>query len=194
MPDPLTPEQRHRCMSHIRGKDTKPELLVRKYLYAHGYRYRLHEKRLPGKPDIVLKRLHTVILVNGCFWHGHVLDDGTNCRYFVMPRSRTEFWQSKIARNRQRDKDVRRELTSLGWNVIQIWECQLRPSAKEATLQSLLLTLSQIELSILGCRRPKPYDYEEMMPQRMAADDSEIGYEVSESPEGLDQNTKISSK
>ncbi len=176
MPDPLTPEQRHKCMSHIRGKDTKPELIVRKYLFAHGYRYRLHEKRLPGKPDIVLKRLHTVILINGCFWHGHVLDNGTNCKYFVMPKSRTEFWQTKIARNQQRDIDERQSLASLGWNVIQIWECQLKPGIMESTLQSLLLTLCQIELSILGCRKPMPYNYEGEAPLSMVADDSDIVY------------------
>lgn len=178
MPDALTPEQRHKCMSHIRGKDTKPELLVRRYLFAHGYRYRLHEKRLPGTPDIVMKRLHTVILINGCFWHGHVLDDGNNCKYFVMPKSRTEFWQAKIARNQQRDISDRLSLTSLGWNVIQIWECQLKPDVRESTLRSLLLTLSQIELSILGHRKPKPYVYDDDAPSGMVADDSEIGYSI----------------
>lgn len=157
MPDKLTPAQRHRCMSHIRGKDTQPELLVRKYLYAHGYRYRLHEKRLPGKPDIVMRRLHTVIMVNGCFWHGHQItaSDGTSsaCRYFVLPRSNRAFWEAKIARNRERDDEDRRLLTAMGWNVIWIWECELKPAVREATLQSLLYTLSQIELRVSGSRR-----------------------------------------
>lgn len=165
-------------MSHIRAKDTKPELIVRKYLFAHGYRYRLHEKRLPGKPDIVLKRLHTVILINGCFWHGHVLDNGINCKYFVMPKSRTEFWQTKITRNQQRDKEERLSLTSLGWNVIQIWECQLKSGVRESTLQSLLLTLSRIELLVLRCQMPNLYDYTEYSPSSMVADDSEIEYSI----------------
>lgn len=147
MPDVLTPFQRHKCMSLIRGKNTKPELVVRKYLYAHGYRYRLHVNCLPGKPDIVLKRLHTIIFVNGCFWHGHIFEDGTSCRYFVMPKSRQSFWSNKITRNQERDKTIRKQLTSLGWNVIQIWECQLKSKHKDQTLSSLLLTLSQIELS-----------------------------------------------
>lgn len=149
MSDILTKEQRHLCMSRIKGKDTNPELIVRKYLHAHGYRFRLHEKRLPGKPDIVMKRLHTVIFVNGCFWHGHVVEDGSHCKYFIIPKTRTDFWQSKIARNRERDKEDVKILTSMGWNVIQIWECQLKKLVKEKTLESLLYTLSKIELVLL---------------------------------------------
>lgn len=143
-------------MAAIRGKDTKPELMVRKYLYAHGYRYRLHEKRLPGTPDIVMRRLRTVILVNGCFWHGHTMSDGTPCRYFVMPKSRSDFWQAKITRNQQRDKESIQALKALGWNVIQIWECQLKTGVGEATLQSLVYTLSQIELAAAN-KGPKRY-------------------------------------
>jgi len=153
MPDKLTPEQRHRCMSHIRSKDTRPELLVRRFLFAHGYRFRLHVKRLPGTPDIVMRRLRTVILVNGCFWHGHLTDDGSPCRLFVMPKTRTPFWQAKISRNQERDALVRRELTAMGWHVIQLWECNLSPSLRQHTLQRLLFTLSQIELNHL---QPKP--------------------------------------
>lgn len=149
MTDTLTAEQRHLCMSRIKGKDTKPELIVRKHLHAHGYRYRLHEKRLPGKPDIVMKRLHTVIFVNGCFWHGHILEDGSNCKYFIIPQTRTEFWQAKIERNQERDKEDVKLLTSMGWNVLQIWECQLKKQSMEKTLESLLYTLSRIELGLL---------------------------------------------
>lgn len=133
-------------MSRIRSKDTRPELLVRHYLYAHGYRYRLHVRRLPGTPDIVMRRLCTVILVNGCFWHGHTLPDGQPCHLFVVPKTRTDFWQAKIDRNQERDLLVRRELTAMGWHVIQIWECELSPSRRQQTLQRLLFTLSQIEL------------------------------------------------
>lgn len=146
MADRMTAEQRHRCMSRIRGKDTKPELMVRRFLYAHGYRFRLHVKRLPGTPDIVMRRLRTVILVNGCFWHGHTLADGTPCRLFVMPRSRREFWEKKIYRNQERDIEVRSKLTSMGWNVISLWECDLQPKVAQMTLQRLLMTLNGIEI------------------------------------------------
>lgn len=176
MPDKLTPEQRHKCMSHIRGKDTKPELMVRKYLYAHGYRYRLHEKRLPGKPDIVMRRLHTVIMVNGCFWHGHILDTGEHCKLYVTPKSRSDFWQAKILRNQQRDLRDREALTHLGWNVIQIWECQLKSECRQETLQSLLFTLSQIELNTIEKKaNVRPYSFEEdTLPISMAADDNDV--------------------
>lgn len=149
MSDVLTPEQRHLCMCRIKGKDTNPEIQVRKYLHAHGYRFRLHEKRLPGKPDIVMKRLHTVIFVNGCFWHGHTLEDGSHCKYFIIPQTRTDFWQAKIVRNQARDKEDVKLLTSMGWNVLQIWECQLKKQSMEKTLKSLLYTLSKIELGLL---------------------------------------------
>ncbi len=98
MPDVLTPTQRHRCMSHIRSKATKPEILVRKWLWAHGYRYRLNVKSVPGKPDIVMRRYRTAIFINGCFWHGH-----EGCSMFVMPKSNTDFWQTKI---KNKDKET----------------------------------------------------------------------------------------
>lgn len=186
MPDKLTPEQRHKCMSHIRGKDTKPELWVRKYLYAHGFRYRLHVKRLPGKPDIVIRRLRTVILVNGCFWHGHTepplpspVEDGrggVRCKYYVTPHTRVDFWQKKIERNKARDLEDRNALTLLGWNVIVIWECQVNQAEiREQTLQSLVRTLSQIELDIAKIKRPavKKYDFEEKQPYSMVADEND---------------------
>ncbi len=187
MPDKLTPAQRHKCMSHIRAKNTQPELWVRKYLYAHGFRYRLHVKRLPGKPDIVIRRLRTVIMVNGCFWHGHsepplpspVQDEGgeVRCKYFVMPKSRTEFWRSKIERNKARDLEDRNALKLLGWNVIVIWECQINQAEiREQTLRSLVYTLSQIELDISKSKRPavKRYNLEEQETSySMVADDGE---------------------
>ena len=186
MPDKLTPKQRHKCMSRIRGKDTKPELWVRKYLYAHGFRYRLHEKRLPGKPDIVIRRLRTVILVNGCFWHGHTepplpspVEDGkggVRCKYFVTPHTRVDFWQKKIERNKARDLEDRNSLKLLGWNVIIIWECHLNQAEiREQTLQSLVRTLSQIELNIAKTKRPavKKYDFEEEQPYSMVADEND---------------------
>ena len=111
--DKLTKEQRHRCMASIRGKDTKPEILVRKFLFSRGYRYRLNHPRLPGHPDIVLRKYRTVIFVNGCFWHRH-----QGCKYFVMPKTNTEFWEKKINRNIERDKEERKNL--LKWDGMSL--------------------------------------------------------------------------
>lgn len=133
MADVMTPEQRSRCMAAIKGKDTKPELIVRKYLFSRGLRFRLQVKTLPGKPDIVLPKYKTVIFVNGCFWHGH-----ENCRHYRLPKSNVEFWQEKISRNIERDRRTEAELTALGWRVIRIWECELKTVAqREATLGHL---------------------------------------------------------
>ena len=120
-------------MSRIRGKDTKPEMVVRKYLHANGYRYRLHDKRLPGKPDIVLPKLKTVIFVHGCFWHGH-----KNCKYFVVPKTRTGWWLAKINGNIENDKTKQAAIKKLGWKVINLWECQLKPKKVQATLDKLI--------------------------------------------------------
>lgn len=166
----MTPEQRHRCMASIKGKNTQPELKVRRFLYAHGFRYRLHVKKLPGKPDIVMRRLHTVIMVNGCFWHGH-----EGCKSFVLPKTNSDFWTAKIARNKERDQRDRDELTRLGWNVITLWECQTN---SESTLQGLIRTLSQIELDLamrksgkVQAAEPANFDEEEGL---MAADDGSL--------------------
>lgn len=111
-------------MSQIKGKNTKPEEMVRKYLFAQGFRYRKNDKKLPGTPDIVLPKYKTVIFVNGCFWHGH-----KGCRYATKPKSNVEFWEAKIARNRHRDEVTEAHLHALGWHVITIWECELRGAA-----------------------------------------------------------------
>lgn len=108
-------------MSRIRSKDTKPEMIVRRGLHAAGYRFRLHSKELPGKPDLVLPKFGAVIFVHGCFWHGH-----ENCRYFRIPKSRQEFWEGKICGNQQRDKQVIEELLCAGWRVLVVWECATR--------------------------------------------------------------------
>lgn len=139
MTDKLTPEQRHTCMAHIRAVDTKPEMLVRKYLFAHGFRYRLHVKSLPGKPDIVLKKYRTVIMVNGCFWHGH-----EGCRNYRLPKTNTSFWREKIECNRSRDDKEAVVLRLLGWHVIRIWECELAPKRRKATLLNLEITLNHL--------------------------------------------------
>ena len=125
MADKLNIQQRHQCMSRIRSKDTKPELLVRKGLHAQGFRFRLQDRRLPGKPDIVLAKYGVVIMVNGCFWHGH-----KGCRYATQPLSNVEFWDTKLAKNRHRDEVTTAHLEALGWTVIVVWECELR--GKEA--------------------------------------------------------------
>lgn len=120
-------------MSRIRAKDTQPELAVRKFLFAQGYRYRLNVKSLPGKPDIVLPKYKTVIFVHGCFWHGH-----KGCRYFVLPKTRPQWWKAKIEGTRARDKRTKWLLKKLGWKVITVWECGLKAGKKELTLRKLL--------------------------------------------------------
>lgn len=119
-------------MSQIKSKDTKPEEIVRKYLFKQGFRYRKNDKRLPGKPDIVLPKYKTVIFVNGCFWHKH-----EGCRYFVWPKSNTEFWKDKISKTVERDEKKKKELLNLGWKVKVIWECELKSAVREETLQRI---------------------------------------------------------
>ncbi len=131
MADNHTPEVRHKNMSHIRSTNTKPELAVRQYLFSHGFRYRLNVQALPGRPDIVLPKYHTVVFINGCFWHHH------DCGRFVWPSSNEEYWHKKIDGNVQRDKENREKLASLGWNVIILWECQLKKKTAEERLQRL---------------------------------------------------------
>lgn len=128
----MTPEQRSRCMSHVRGKDTKPEMIVRRFLFSKGLRYRVNARYLPGKPDMVFRKYKTVVFVDGCFWHGH---DG--CSLYRVPKSNVEFWQSKIARNKARDIVTDAKLRELGWRVIRIWECDLKPKVRENTLEGL---------------------------------------------------------
>ena len=128
----MTPEQRSRCMAAVKSKNTKPEILVRKFLFSKGLRFRIKSK-LPGHPDIVLPKYKTVVFVDGCFWHGH-----PGCKYATMPKTNTDFWQSKISTNQARDLRQTEELSALGWKVIRIWECSLRgTSQKEITLENL---------------------------------------------------------
>ncbi len=120
-------------MAAIKGKDTKPEMIVRKYLFSRGLRYRVNNRKLPGSPDIVLKKYRTVVFVDGCFWHGH-----ENCRYFRLPKSNTDFWRHKIAMNIARDYASGVDLRLAGWRVIRVWECDIRTKARrEATLAAL---------------------------------------------------------
>ena len=137
----MTKEQRHRCMASIHGKNTKPEIMVRKYLFSKGFRYRLNHPHLPGHPDIVLRKYRAVIFVNGCFWHGH-----EGCGHYVMPKTNTEFWKNKIERNKIRDMEEQKALAAMGWHCITVWECQLKPAVRTKTLESLAFTLNHIFL------------------------------------------------
>lgn len=132
MPDRMTPEQRHDCMASIHSEDTRPEQAVRRELWHRGYRFRKCVRTLPGTPDIVLPKYRTCIFVNGCFWHGH-----KGCSKFVMPKTRTEFWLNKIARNQERDLVNIQRLESIGWSAITVWECELGKSSIENTMEKI---------------------------------------------------------
>ena len=132
MADVHPPATRSYNMSRIKGKDTKPEMLVRRFLHAQGFRYRLHVKDLPGKPDIVLPKYKTVIFIHGCFWHGH-----EDCKYYVVPKTRTEWWLNKINSNIANDKKVAKILKQEGWKIITLWGCQLKQDKINTTLARL---------------------------------------------------------
>lgn len=121
MTDVLTPAQRRRCMAAIRGEDTKPELIVRSLVHRMGYRFRLHRRDLPGKPDLVFPGRRKIVFVHGCFWHQH-----PRCRYATRPATRRQFWAAKLDGNRRRDRKVRSQLRKLGWEVQVVWECQTK--------------------------------------------------------------------
>lgn len=136
MADNHTKEIRSYNMSRIRSKNTKPEEMVRKYLFSQGFRYRKNDTRLPGKPDIVLPKYKTVIFVNGCFWHKH-----ENCKYFVWPKTNEDFWRTKISANVSRDQENIKLLSELRWNVIVIWECELKKESFDGTMIRLVSAL-----------------------------------------------------
>lgn len=146
MSDTMTPEQRSRCMAAIHGKDTKPEVLVRKFLFAKGLRFRVCDKKLPGKPDIVLPKYKTVIFIDGCFWHGH-----EGCKHSRLPQTRIDFWRNKINTNKLRDRRNDTELTNAGWRVIRLWECEIRCKASQAA------ALDTLYHHIIGQMPPSPY-------------------------------------
>lgn len=138
MADKITRETRSRNMSKIKSKDTKPELLVRKFLFSKGLRYRLNVKNLPGKPDLVFPKYKTVVFVNGCFWHHH------NCKYGTTPKSNTAFWIEKFKKNKSRDLSNYHDLKLNGWNVIVVWECELKKNVREHTLNKLYKEIKNI--------------------------------------------------
>ncbi|MBM4053885.1 MAG: DNA mismatch endonuclease Vsr [Planctomycetes bacterium] len=125
-------------MSMIRSRDTRPEIIVRKFLFGNGFRYKLHDKMLPGKPDLVFPKYKTVIFVHGCFWHGH-----EGCKYFVVPKTRTKWWLEKINRNKQLDNENSGKLKKLGWKVLTVFECRLMPKKTEKTLNQLATRLTK---------------------------------------------------
>ena len=197
MTDTMTAEQRHRCMSHIRSRDTKPELKVRRWLWHHGYRYRLNVKSVPGKPDIVMRPYRTAIFVNGCFWHGHgveiensklksekAVDSGgaqiensklkiENSACCKIPQSNRAFWVAKIKRNQERDQRNYQLLQENGWQVIVVWECQLTPHQLEHTMREVELLLNSNMLARYK-HAPAPFTTgEEQLP---AAAENNIEY------------------
>ena len=203
MTDIMTPIQRHRCMSHIRSRNTKPEIKVRQWLWRHGYRYRLCVKGVPGKPDIVMRKYRTAIFVNGCFWHGHGVqltgyseqvtvensDSGVavgkvgekgipyrvdgkkieNSECCRIPQSNTDFWIRKILRNKERDQQNYRILQENGWQVIVLWECQLKPKQLEQTMLRLEVQLHDYYLATFNAKDKSYIRVEEELP--MAAED-----------------------
>lgn len=138
MSDVLTPAQRHRNMAAIRSSATKPELILRKALWRLGLRYRVNDKRLPGKPDIVFPKYRTVVFVHGCFWHGH-----QGCKNFTIPKTNTDFWTAKILCNQERDKAILQRLKTMEWKVIIIWECELKGVHLSETISSVAKALHQ---------------------------------------------------
>jgi DNA mismatch endonuclease (patch repair protein) len=203
MTDIMTPIQRHRCMSHIRSRNTKPEIKVRQWLWRHGYRYRLCVKGVPGKPDIVMRKYRTAIFVNGCFWHGHgvqvtgysgqvlvgnsdssvemgkvgekgvpyrvdrkKVENSECCR---IPQSNTEFWVRKIQRNQERDQENYRILRENGWQVIVLWECQLKPKQLEQTMLRVEVQLHDYYLATFNPKDKSYIHVEEELP--MVAED-----------------------
>ena len=150
--DKLSAEQRHKNMQAIGSKNTKPEMIVRRWLWKRGFRYRLNSPKLPGHPDLVLRKYRTCIFVNGCFWHGHHItlniENETlnieNSECCKIPNTNREFWVEKIRRNKERDKEEQRRLAAMGWHCITIWECELKPKVREQTLESLAFTLNHI--------------------------------------------------
>ena len=156
--DHLTPQQRHKNMAAIHNKDTKPEIIVRRGLWKRGFRYRLNYYRLPGHPDLVLRKYRTCIFVNGCFWHGHnvELSEMESSACCKIPSTNNEFWVNKIRSNKERDKKKQKELAAMGWHCITVWECELKSSDRERTLDSIAFTLNHIWLQDHSI--PKPYE------------------------------------
>ena len=189
--DTLSKQQRHNNMAAIRSKDTKPEIIVRRGLWKRGVRYRLrsalplgsskNHKRLPGHPDLVLRKYRTCIFVNGCFWHGHhvampQVQGSTCCK---IPKTNRDFWVAKIRRNKERDREEQKQLAQMGWHRITVWECELTPKKREETLESLAFTLNHIYLQDHSVAKPYELQEEENDMPMAAEDTPEESGEVS---------------
>ena len=160
----MTPEQCFKCMSHNCAKNTGPELKLRLALWRLGFRYRVNDKCLPGTPDIVLPKYHTVIFIHGCFWHGH-----RDCKFYTTPKTNTEFWTAKVARNQERDQVVWRQLEAKGWSVIIVWECQLKKAALDESIgrvRAEILRYGELYLSAQEERRRSREAYRPMRRQQ----------------------------
>lgn len=157
-------KKRSAVMAKIRSKDTKPEWIVRRYLFSRGYRYRKNVKGLPGTPDIVLCKYGIVIFIHGCFWHGHEVDGH-------IPHSNSEFWRKKIERNRQRDERNKGELKKLGWRVMTVWECQLKPVVRQQTFLEIEYHINHTYLERFKSEKVKPYEIEEKEATGMVAEE-----------------------
>lgn len=183
MTDTMTPQQRHYCMSRIRSKDTTPERRVRQWLWQHGYRYRLCVKGVPGKPDIVMRKYRTAIFVNGCFWHGHDVElvmsseqlvvKSSNC--CKIPQTNREFWVAKIKRNQERDQQNYKVLEENGWQVIVLWECQLKAKKLEQTMLQVEIQLHDFYLKTFNYRSKSYIHIEEENLPMVAEDPEEYG-------------------
>ena len=187
MTDTMTPQQRHYCMSRIRSKDTTPEKRVRQWLWNHGYRYRLCVRGVPGKPDIVMRKYRTAIFVNGCFWHGHGVElivkseelivksgdiEVENSKCCKIPKTNRDFWVEKIRRNQERDQKNYEILSENGWQVIVLWECQLKPKKLEETMLQVEVQLHDYYLRTFS-RKSKTYIHIEEESLPMVAEDLE---------------------
>lgn len=139
MVDKFSKETRSYIMSKIRGKDTKPEIIVRSYLFSKGLRFRKNDKRYPGSPDVVLPKYKTIVFVHGCFWHLH-----EGCKHAKMPKSNADYWKKKLYRNKERDEHNQKELEAMGWNVITVWECELKKDKREQTLEDLYAQITSV--------------------------------------------------
>ena len=170
--DVHTLQQRSKNMAAIRSKDTKPEMIVRRGLWKRGFRYRLNHKRLPGHPDLVLRKYRTCIFVNGCFWHGHLvelskMESSACCK---IPATNHDFWVTKIRRNKERDKEEQKQLAAMGWHCVTVWECELTPKKREETLESIAFTLNHIWMQDHQVKTI-PYQKEDNIPMPMAAEE-----------------------
>ncbi len=168
MSDNHTPEQRHRNMAAVHSTSTKPELNLRRALWRQGFRYRVNDKRLPGKPDVVLPKYHTVVFVHGCFWHGH-----KDCKYYTVPDTNKEFWVAKVTRNQERDQEVWRKLEAKGWSVIIVWECQLKKANLDQTVARVAAEIVQNGKSFRSVQEERRRAREEYRRERKAKQEKE---------------------